>query len=548
MPKIRVLVYGSETAVNLLATYSDNAVRAGYVARQSLISAMNGASSVDLSAVPNLTSAASRVLMDDAQSSLTDELVEKSGQLDCVLWDLSDERFGVFRLTDGTYLTASPHLAEASVRGAEITRHIRFGTREHLALWKTAADELIALLATLGLHSRTFTLKLPPATRSQKATGARRRLHGQARAIAYAPYYRHLRRRGIAVLDAKSKVALTKGASKKAVPSPRDQLYHDLTAQLAASLKSRGFENPLYWNWDAQHQAPVICWSDPDQLDVRIEGRTEHVIRPRTGAGEKYPIRFLLQNTGDDTLLVVSHGALARAKYELPRFEFLSTLQSRSENLLFLSDGALEAYPELELAWFTGDAEDDLTARYSSTVRTVAEQLDAKKILFVGGSGGGFASVNLAASVEGSRALAFNPQTDIRNYWAKPVLTYQRTLFPEMNSPEELSHFQERVSLIQRVATRPPGTYQVIYVQNDDDAFHLERHLKPFAKQLGMNPTTSVSADGNVQIIVERFAAGHNMPYRSVLNPLIDYALQGWEENLNTWNEQQYERLVPSAQ
>ena len=548
MPKIRVLVYGSEAAVNLLATYSDNAVRAGYVARQSLISAMNGASSVDLAALPNLTSAASRVLMDDAQSSLTDELVEKSGQLDCVLWDLSDERFGVYRLTDGTYLTASPHLAKASMRGAEVTRHVRFGTREHLALWKTAANRLIALLGTLGLHSRTFILKLPPATRSQKATGVRRRLHGRARAIAYAPYYRHLRRRGIAVLNAKPKLAMTKGARGEPAPSIGDQHYHDLAAQLAAALKRRGSENPGHWNWDAQHQAPVLCWSDPDQLDVRIEGRTEHVIVPRPGAGEKYPIRFLVQNTGADTLLVVSHGALARAKYEVPRFEFLSTLQSRSENLLFLSDGALEANPELELAWFTGDAEDDLTARYSSTVRTVAEQLDAKKILFVGGSGGGFASVNLAASVEGSRALAFNPQTDIRKYWAKSVLTYQRTLFPEMNSPEELSHLQERVSLVHRVSSSAPGTYQVIYVQNDDDAFHIEKHLKPFAKQLGMAPTTSVSANGNVQIIIEPFAVGHNMPYRSVLNPLIDYALQDWGEKLNPWNKQQYERLAVSAQ
>lgn len=540
MPRIRVLVYGSGAAVPLLATYSDNADRAAYVARQSLISAMNGASGISLSVPSDLSPAASRVLMDDVQSSLTDELAAKSGELDCVLWDLADERFGVLRLADGTYLTASPQLSKASMRGAEVTRHVSFGTREHFALWKSAADRFIDLLGTLGLRSRTFVLKMPAASHSPKASGAKPRVRGYARAVAYARYYRHLRRRGIAILDANPK-----GARYEPTPGNVDQRFHLLAAKLGAAMEQGGYDNSGHWNWDAQHQATVLCWSDPSQLDVRITGRTEHLIVPRDRAGEKYPIRFLLQNTGADTLLVVSHGALARTKYKVPRFEFLSTLQSRNENLLFLSDGVLEVNPKLELAWFTGDAKDDLTVRYSRIVRTVAEQLGAKKILFVGGSGGGFASVNLAASVEGSRALVFNPQTDIRKYWAKSVLAYQRTLFPELDSPDELCHLEERASLVHRVSSLPPESYQLIYVQNDDDTFHIENHLKPFAKQLGMYPSTSVSPNGNVQIIVEPFASGHSMPYRSVLNPLIDYALQGWGQKFEPWKNRTHALPVP---
>ncbi len=535
MPDRRVFVYGSHAAAGLINNYSEGVVRAGYVVRQSLISAMNGPSSATLDLPPGLTAAAERQVRHDAAGSLPAELTDKATKLDCVLWDLADERFGVHALTDGTFITSSPQFKNVKVHGAAVSRFVRFGTREHLALWKAAADRLIDLLAGLGLGSKTLVLQLPWASHDENGKGVELPFGPRSRSAnaAFKPYYRHLRKRGLRVIKERKTTAAGAHPRGRSPLNVMDCHFHSIAEQLAVALQVP--RTQPHWNWDAQHKAPILHWSDPEQLDVRIVGRTEHRVAPRRTFGESFPARFLVQNTGSDTLLVISHGALPRNKYKVPRFEFLSTLENRQENLLFLADGALEESADLELSWFTGNAKDDLTQRFSSIVQLVSNQLGVKKIVFIGGSGGGFASVNLAAAVPGSRALVFNPQTAIRRYWAKSVSAYQKSLFPEMASPLELDELGKRTSLVTRVAAERPGTYQVIYVQNNDDVFHVENHLKPFAKELGMQPVTSISADGNVHLIVEPFASGHNMPYRSVLNDFVNLALQSWGESLPLW-------------
>ena len=278
--------------------------------------------------------------------------------------------------------------------------------------------------------------------------------------------------------------------------------------------------------WDSRHDAPVIRWNTAGQFDARRAGRVHHVVAP--GEGQDYPLRCLIQNNGSDTLLVVSHGALPRQKYSLPRFEWLASLGNRAENLMFLADTALESFDDLELAWFTGSAKDDLSSRYAELVSRAAGQLGATKVLFMGGSGGGFASPALASKTPGSRALVFNPQTNIRKYWAKSVRQYVGRLFPESDSANALGTLGVRTNLATRLASEVSADHQVIYVQNDDDGHHLENHLGPFAASRGMEPRSGISEDGNIRLIVEHFATGHNMPYRTVLNPFVNLALANW--------------------
>lgn len=201
---------------------------------------------------------------------------------------------------------------------------------------------------------------------------------------------------------------------------------------------------------------------------------------------------------------------------------------------MFLSDTALEGHDDLELAWFTGNAKDDLTSRYAELVQNVAEQLGAKKIVFMGGSGGGFASLSLAAKVPGSRALVFNPQTVIRNYWNKSVERYQKALFPELQDRTKLTSFGSRMDA---TLLPTPADHQVIYVQNDNDALHVEKHLTPYAVKNGIQPATGVSSTGNISVVLQHFAEGHNMPYREVLLDFVDIAVSDWGESLKPWNQ-----------
>ncbi len=545
----RVFVYGSNAASALVTAYSSDITRSGFVARQSLISAMNAPSDVELAIPADLTVSAASHVRRDAASSLTENLTRVADDVDLLLWDLADERFGVSEMSDGTYLTTSPQLVRTTVSGADLLRRVTFGSQEHLDLWRVAATRFGTVLETLGLKSRTFVLDLPWAPTDETGAGVELSFGPDSSQMNsfLQPYYDHLRGLGVRVISEPRTTGASGHAAGRAPFNLLDSCYHALSARLAAAFAETETPARVHWNWDERHEAQILHWTDAEQVQSDIPGRTQHVVAPRTKSGEEFPARFLLQNTGSDTLLVVSHGALPRGKYQVPRFEWLATLEDRPENLLFLADGALESHPALDLAWFTGNAADDLTERFSNIVDTVAGQLNISRILFMGGSGGGFASLALASSAPGSRALVFNPQTAIRRYWNKSVSVYQHTLFPELDSPAGLDAFGPRVSAVARVRTDKASDYQVIYVQNDDDAFHMDNHLAPFAAGLGMEARSSVSRNGNVQLLVDRFADGHNMPYRKILNRFIDLALEDWGLPQRPWDRNRYEDLLGDA-
>ena len=543
----RIFVYGGNAASTLVSRYSEDAVRAGFVARQSLISAMNRASTVRLQVPADVTPAAARLVHKDLASSLVEDLERSAAETDLVLWDLDDERFGVYEMEDGSYLTRSPQLVRSMAAVAGTRRHIEFGSREHLGLWTEAATTFFHRLKDLGLAPRTYVLRLHWA--AGDATGNSVELEYGPRSFEmnalFDPYFDHLKSLGMCLIEETHTTGASADARERSPLNLRDEHYHRAQEQLLEIVGPSGAGGSTHhWNWDVRHRASLFRWTHPNQVDVRFPGRAAHHLAPRPKSGEKFPVRFLVQNNGSDTLLVISHGALPRGKYQVPRFEWLATLESRPENLLFLADGALEAHPDLELGWFTGDAEDDLTARFGAVVQRVSRQLGVKRVLFMGGSGGGFVSLALAAAFPGSRALVFNPQTAIRRYWHKSVAAYQRTLFPSMESINELEALGPRVSAVSRVRGQRPSDYQVIYVQNDDDAFHMENHLGPFAAALGMEGHSSVSSDGNVQLIVDRFADGHNMPYRQVLLPMLDLALNRWGSPMEMFPRESYADLL----
>ncbi|MDD1477246.1 DUF6270 domain-containing protein [Arthrobacter sp. H16F315] len=508
--------------------------RSGFVSRQSLISAMNGPSAATIGPSSTPRPADVRLLNADIRGSLCTDIASKAEGTDAVLVDLFDERFGVELLGDGTYITRSPErLKHVALTGGPSSL-VAFGTEEHFELWRAAADRFVSFLADNGLLPHTYLLDIAWAQTDESGLNAELPfgLTSAEANVAFARYVDHLRNAGV---DVVSHTNTWTARGHKWGPSPynfHDDVYAAVAVKLNLALRAANPRDPRDGTvrrtpeWDERHHAVVAKWDTIEQFDSRHEGRVQHVVAPRSD--QRHPLRCLIQNNGSDTLLVISHGALPRAKYSLPRFEWLASLENRGEKLMFLADTALEPYDDLELAWFTGSAKDDLTSRYAELVAQAARQLGATKILFLGGSGGGFASLALAAKTPGSRALVFNPQTNIRNYWAKSVRLYLSRIFPEFDSASQLGTLGSRADLATQGAAEIAANHQIFYVQNDDDAHHVERHLAPFAASRGMEPRTGISADGNIRLIVEHFATGHNMPYRVVLNPFVDLALANW--------------------
>lgn len=535
---LKVITYGSGPASELVRTYSTDSVQSlTHVGRQSLISAMTGLTLGIVPAGEATQLRMERVVKDDIQATLPKRIREHAESADLLIWDIHDERFGIATGADSTYVTRSPQLKTASLKLPDDSLVIPFGTDQHFDLWQRSSSEFVFLLEELGILESTVLLDVPWACMDE---------FGEDVALPYGMspseanthferYYSHIKDLGVQVLSERHVVSAAEHRLGRAPFNYLDSTYHSLSGRLHHLLAKRGRSNGRpAWNWDERHQSEIKTWTSIGQADFRQKGRTEHLIRPLAAKNQSFPARFLVENKGSDVLLVISHGALPRAKYTVPRFEWLATLSARDESRIFLSDTALEEHADLELSWFTGNASDDLTARYAEVVSEAAKQMGATRIVFMGGSGGGFASLSLAAKVPGSRALVFNPQTVIRNYWNNSVDKFQTTLFPEMKDRSGLTSLGSRVD-----ATRlpQPEAHQIIYVQNDDDTLHVEKHLTPFALRNRIPVRTGVSENGNLSLILEHFASGHNMPYRDVLLDFVELAVSGWGEPLTAWHE-----------
>lgn len=225
------------------------------------------------------------------------------------------------------------------------------------------------------------------------------------------------------------------------------------------------------------------------------------------------PLEALVVNRGTSTVIVALHGATDRSKTVLPRFEWLRSLLDYEVSSVYFSDPALHLSPRLMLAWYTGWAEADVHAEIATWSARIAEVIGARRLIFMGASGGGFAALQTSGLLPGSEALAFNAQTDIARYRVNGEFwgvqrDYIATVWPEVWSgfaTEESfkdgawAHaIGDRVSAVQRYSTNRRN--RVHLVQNEEE-FHHEDHFLPFlhaARGAGNEVIPSTNREGSM--------------------------------------------------
>lgn len=187
MPK-NVMIYGSCVSRDAFAELGAGYTLLGYVARQSMISALSRPT--DLLEGDALGSAfQNRSLAGDLKSNLLPMLRRYAADIDVLVIDLTDERLGVIRLPDGSFVTRSAELGSsgrlAKVRGTR--RNIDAATQDHWTLWESAATRLFGALTTLGLREKTVVLNTPWAqkTDSGDAVDSFRGLNSDVELNAY---------------------------------------------------------------------------------------------------------------------------------------------------------------------------------------------------------------------------------------------------------------------------------------------------------------------------------------------------------------------------
>lgn len=177
----------------------------GYVARQSLISIGSDA----LAHLPESMTVSSkfqeRMIRADFAGGLLARVESMAPDLDVLLWDLADERHGVYRFPDDTVATRSidtMRIPELEERFAEATL-LPFGTSEHFQTWRTHATAFAQQLRALTIFERVVVLKVPWAVLTTEgdpspwSMGVRAKEANQR----YQPYYDLLRELGFRMIE-----------------------------------------------------------------------------------------------------------------------------------------------------------------------------------------------------------------------------------------------------------------------------------------------------------------------------------------------------------
>lgn len=285
--------------------------------------------------------------------------------------------------------------------------------------------------------------------------------------------------------------------------------------------------------WDNRHQAPIYEWSSLRSVVLQPQEASPGPVRHRLLASgelaDRYAVESLYVPGSTDTLIVAFHGALVRKNVELPRFEWLGVLRNRPEHRLFISDTTLLDSDFLTLAWYIGNEYDDLTAKITRFVNHVAKQLAVARTVLLGSSGGGYAALAIAPSIENSNALAFSPQTEVWKFSKGHTRNLLASSFPEHSSEEELSRHQpHRFSLMARYQDlQKPSRF--LYVQNSGDTEHVDTHYTPFAASRGATGPNGRTADGYGRFVSFHYGEGHVPPPRDRVGELLDTAISDIE-------------------
>lgn len=255
-------------------------------------------------------------------------------------------------------------------------------------------------------------------------------------------------------------------------------------------------------------------------------------IRYEAPLGRGISLESLLVNKGSKVLLVALHGALTRAKVSLPMFERLTTFGQTKHSLMLFSDPTLRLSDDIDLAWYTGWEGMDIRPIIADWAMRAADAIGAEKIVFYGGSGGGFASLQISAFSPGSIAIAVNPQTEIHGYKVEgihmgPQRRYVRVVWPELapvpiaNLTDEhdwYSPLGERVSAVQTYSR--PINNRVLYIQNRNDHSHMDRHYGPFKEAAIEGPNK-----GNIVFDYYDGPHAHVGPKHDIVKAALDRAV-----------------------
>lgn len=275
------------------------------------------------------------------------------------------------------------------------------------------------------------------------------------------------------------------------------------------------FDND-YKQWNVQ----VHEWS---AVDVFAQNSEIALGIHRIHLGEGPSLDVLVQgdicSTDWKRLPVFFNGAIAqREDKNGPFFSGRGLAASEGYGFIAISDPSTVLGKSLGLAWYAGNQFSQLQDAIVQILTTIHKTI-GKDLLFIGGSGGGFAAVLYASLLgEVASAIAWNPQSDILEYNEVDVRNYFQIAFPESarrileaedwKTPMKVALESHRVR--HELLTLPSRPQNMIVFQNYSD-WHVQSHAVPFIKAWSLRDLgDSIYGDTDGRYVyIANFGEGH---------------------------------------
>jgi hypothetical protein len=191
----------------------------------------------------------------------------------------------------------------------------------------------------------------------------------------------------------------------------------------------------------------------------------------------EFELQFLTHLKRDSDYLVVFFSSMM-VPLPSPYYSRWSWAEHSTASCLYLHDCTSERL----CCWYLGDHRGALFNDYANLIGFIATHVGVPedKLIFIGSSTGGYASLRMSAFFPRCIVHACNPQTILKSYSSWGVEALQSALGRRV---EDIVH-QDVIDLIDKKT-------RIHYVQCTEDQLHFLNHYMPFRARLSTHPKVS---------------------------------------------------------
>lgn len=296
---------------------------------------------------------------------------------------------------------------------------------------------------------------------------------------------------------------------------------------MIALVTTTNTQTGLEESWNDRFEVPVVYQHALEGL--RFDGHSTAI--HSVPVAEVPSLDFYAKLAPADELYVSLQGAVMPGKLRYPSFWRISTMRDRVDAFMAFADPSLQLSDneKFGLAWYSGGPGWDPLLQLASVVRQAMQYIGATRVMFLGGSGGGFASMRLATMFPGSIAFAQDPQTSVAHYHPVHQQRLVEACWPGWALEDVLTQHPERFDLRYLYRETEPENY-LYYRQSTTDG-HLKVHCRPFMAAV---KGTKGMREGRFRFMLEEGEKpGHGAITNAEFQRHLRGAIKWWRERLS---------------